>query len=43
MRNVPGALRTRRYVVLEDRFGSAVDGITAARVMRDETANGHAP
>ncbi|HEX3783217.1 MAG TPA: hypothetical protein VHX38_26415 [Pseudonocardiaceae bacterium] len=43
MRNAPGALRTRRYVVLEDRFGSAVDGITAARVMRDETANGHAP
>jgi hypothetical protein len=43
MRNAPGALRTRRYVVLEDRFGSAVDGITAARVMRDETTNGHAP
>jgi hypothetical protein len=43
MRNAPGALRTRRYVVLEDRFGSAVDGITAARVTRDETTNGHAP
>ncbi|TCC51518.1 hypothetical protein E0H73_41105 [Kribbella pittospori] len=36
MRNAPGALRTRRYVVLEDRYGSAVDGITAARVSRSD-------
>lgn len=38
MRNAPGALRTRRYVVLEDRFGSAVDGITSARVTSGEGA-----
>jgi hypothetical protein len=38
MRNAPGALRTRRYVVLEERSGSAVEGITSARVTRDGDA-----
>ncbi|MEV6040747.1 hypothetical protein AB0L65_57235 [Nonomuraea sp. NPDC052116] len=40
MRNAPGALRTRRYVVLEERFGSAVEGITGVRLTRDETRDG---
>ncbi|MBE1582184.1 hypothetical protein ACFPOI_28370 [Nonomuraea angiospora] len=42
MRNAPGALRTRRYVVLEERFGSAVEGITGVRLTRDETTDGAA-
>jgi hypothetical protein len=42
MRNAPGSLRTRRYVVLEERFGSAVEGITSARVTQDEATDGAA-
>ncbi len=42
LRNAPGALRTRRYVIVEERFGTAVDGITSVRVTRDEAANGAA-
>ncbi|AQZ69436.1 unnamed protein product [[Actinomadura] parvosata subsp. kistnae] len=42
MRNAPGTLRTRRYVVLEERFGSAVEGITGVRLTRDETTDGAA-
>ncbi|TDO36278.1 hypothetical protein EV643_1208 [Kribbella sp. VKM Ac-2527] len=37
LRNAPGALRTRRYVVLEDRYGPAADGITGARLSRTES------
>ncbi|MFD9704196.1 hypothetical protein [Lentzea sp. NPDC059081] len=40
MRNTPGALRTRRYVVLEDRFGSEVEGITSVRVAQDPSTDG---
>jgi hypothetical protein len=40
MRNAPGALRTRRYVVLEDRFEAAVEGVTSVRVMHDEVTDG---
>jgi hypothetical protein len=36
LRNAPGTLRTRRYVVLEERSGSAVEGITGARLNRNE-------
>lgn len=43
LRNAPGALRTRRYVVLEDRYGSAVDGITSARLSRTEATDGIEP
>ncbi|GLZ32421.1 hypothetical protein Lesp02_46090 [Lentzea sp. NBRC 105346] len=42
MRNAPGALRTRRYVVLEERFGSAFEGISGVRVTHDESMNGAA-
>jgi hypothetical protein len=35
MRNAPGSLRARRYVVVEERFGTTDDGITSARVARD--------
>ncbi|WP_326957529.1 hypothetical protein [Amycolatopsis sp. NBC_01286] len=38
MRNSPGALRTRRYVVVEEQLGSAAEGITSARVTRDDGA-----
>ncbi|NIK61464.1 hypothetical protein [Kribbella shirazensis] len=37
LRNAPGALRTRRYVVLEDRYGPAADGIAGARLSRTES------
>lgn len=40
MRNSAGVLRTRRYVVLEERFGSAVEGITSVRVAHDESTDG---
>jgi hypothetical protein len=42
MRNAPGALRTRRYVVLEERFGPAVEGITSVRVTSDDATSGAA-
>lgn len=42
LRNAPGALRTRRYVVLEDRSGSAVEGITSVRVIQDDATSGAA-
>ncbi|HVW39845.1 MAG TPA: hypothetical protein VHC18_00695 [Amycolatopsis sp.] len=38
MRNAPGALRTRRYVIVEDQFGASVDGVTSVRVARDDAA-----
>lgn len=38
MRNAPGALRTRRYVVLEERSSATVEGITSARVTRHDGA-----
>ncbi|TDD60002.1 hypothetical protein E1263_12965 [Kribbella antibiotica] len=34
MRNSPGALRARRYVVVEDRIGEPDEGITGVRVNR---------
>ncbi|WP_282776783.1 hypothetical protein [Nocardia sp. CC201C] len=40
LRNAPGALRTRRYVVLEERSATAVEGITGVGVTRDEPARG---
>ncbi|MFC0436428.1 hypothetical protein [Kutzneria buriramensis] len=36
MRNAPGTLRARRYVVVEDRFDTTADGITSVRVAGDE-------
>jgi len=40
LRNAPGALRTRRYVVVDEGFEAPREGITSVLVARDETVNG---
>jgi len=40
LRNAPGALRTRRYVVVDEGFEAPREGITSVLVVRDETVNG---
>lgn len=35
MRNAPGSLRNRRYVVLDEQSGPVENGITSARVLED--------
>lgn len=40
LRNAPGVLRTRRYVVLDDGPAPASDGITGVRVTQDESVSG---
>ncbi|MEU4396760.1 hypothetical protein [Kribbella sp. NPDC023855] len=41
LRNAPGALRTRRYVVLDEQ--QAADGITGARLSKTDEADGTEP
>jgi hypothetical protein len=36
MRNAPGSLRNRRYVVLDQQATADDDGITSARVLRED-------
>lgn len=43
MRNAPGSLRTRRYVVLEEGSGAAVEGITSVGVTRPDATDGAVP